>query len=72
MNIKIWIGNNNNLRKKVLSMIDINSFGGESYFRNCTSVYIYHKPKFDVRANSHEIDREKGFNTHSNKEIIIK
>ena len=71
MNIKIWIGDNKKKRKKVLSLIDINNFGGKGCFRDCTAIFIYNSKddKFDVRA---EWSSNKDyFNNHKNIEIKI-
>ena len=69
MNIKIWIGKNVKLRKKVLSMFDIEKFGGKSYFRNCTEIYVYNDNGYDIRCNK-EGNRIM-FDSHRNKEVCV-
>jgi hypothetical protein len=70
MNLKIWIGQDVELRKIVLSMFDIEKFGGESYFNNCTDIYVYNNEKgYDIRCNNN--GNKKLFNLHENKEVCI-
>ena len=72
MNSKLWIGDDNQRRKEILSMIDIEKYGGEIYFKNCTSIYFYRKSRlegvFDVRIDSRTT--KDYFNNHRNKEIL--
>lgn len=70
MNTKIWIGDDKELRKKVLSLIDIKKYGGSIYFKGCTSIFFYQDKVsgFDIRTMSDEKDSER-FKKHKNKEI---
>ena len=69
MNIKIWIGKDIKLRKKVLAMFDIEKFGGKPYFRNCTEIYVFNKNGYDIRCNKD--NNRTLFNSHKNKEVCI-
>lgn len=68
MNIKIWIGDDNSIRNKVMSLIDVEKFGGNDYFNNCTSIFIYQGDKFDVRCGQYS---RSTFDEHKNKELKI-
>lgn len=66
---KIWIGNNPRLRKKILSLIDVEKYGGKSYFRGCTSIYFYNEGLFDIRVSKGET--EAYFKKHTGVDIKV-
>ena len=74
MNTKVWIGDNKKLRKTILSMIDVEKYGGKIYFRNCSAIFFYQEnSRLDVTV----IKKDKlnnsfdYFKSHKNKEINI-
>ena len=76
MKTKIWIGNNKKKRKLILSLFDVNLYGGKKEFKNCTSIYFYkskvaEKKHFDVRCRHNETDKVF-FKLNENKEVKIK
>lgn len=52
--VKIWIGDDEQLRKSVMALLPIDTYGGSSYFDGCTSIYIYNKPKYDIRVGKND------------------
>jgi hypothetical protein len=69
MNIKIWIGNDELLRKHVLSLFDVNKYGGLDYFEGTACVYVYSEGRdFDIRVGAANKD---SFDAHPNTEIKI-
>lgn len=69
MDSKIWIGDNQAIRMAILSLFDVDEFGGMAYFKNCTSIYVYNSRGFDVRCEYHA--DKKYFESHPNTEIRI-
>ncbi len=67
---KLWIGDDKELRKLVLGLIDVNKYGGAIYFRNCSEIYFYKKKEgFDIRVSENRTCEY--FKKHKGKEIFI-